>query len=122
VDVSILATGEAMGQVESNRAMIELLAGCRLRAVSNTLPPIPGVAHASAGGCDIFVDDLQDQDAQRQRDAKQETDLVRRIQTMEARLANESYAAKAPPELVRQTRDQLAEAKRELAKLKNAEL
>jgi valyl-tRNA synthetase len=108
-----------MGQVESNRGMIELLGVCRLQIVGS---PIPGVAHASAGGCDIFALDLQDRDALRERDAKQKADLARRIQTMEARLANESYAAKAPQELVRQTRDQLAEAKRELAKIQNTDL
>jgi valyl-tRNA synthetase len=106
-------------RVESNRGMIELLGVCRLQIVGS---PIPGVAHASAGGCDIFALDLQDRDALRERDAKQKADLARRIQTMEARLANESYAAKAPQELVRQTRDQLAEAKRELAKIQNTDL
>ena len=68
LDVSILAPGEAMGQVTSNRGTIELLAGCRLLTVSDMLPPIPGVARTSAGGCDIFIDDLRDHGAERQRD------------------------------------------------------
>jgi hypothetical protein len=36
---------------------------------------------------------------------------------MRGRLGNESYTAKAPPHLVQQTRDQLAEAEAELGKL-----
>jgi hypothetical protein len=36
---------------------------------------------------------------------------------MKARLSNEGYIAKAPPNLVKQTQDQLAAAEAELAKL-----
>jgi valyl-tRNA synthetase len=39
---------------------------------------------------------------------------------MKGRLANESYIAKAPPHLVQQTRDQLAAAEEEYAKLGGA--
>ena len=35
--------------------------------VSDMLPPIPGVARTSAAGCDIFIDDLRDHGAERQR-------------------------------------------------------
>jgi len=120
VDASILAPGEALGQVESNRATIELLAGCRLLTVSDMLPPIPGVARTSAGGCDIFIDDLRDKGAERQRAAKREEEILRLVQTLEARLAKESYTLKAPEALVKQTRDQLAAAKEELKKLRDA--
>ena len=119
LDASILAPGDAMGQVNSNRGTIELLAGCRILIVSDMLPPIPGVARTFAGGCDIFIDDLRDAGAERQRAAKREEELLRQIQTLEARLAKESYTQKAPEALVKQTRDQLAEAKKELAKLRN---
>ena len=39
------------------------------------------------------------------------------LAALKGRLANESYVAKAPPNLVQQTRDQLAEAEAELVKL-----
>ena len=119
LDASILAPGDALGQVNPNRATIELLAGCRILIVSDMLPPIPGVARTSAGGCDIFIDDLRDAGAERLRAARREEDLLRQIQTLEARLAKESYTLKAPEALVKQTRDQLAAAKTELAKLRN---
>jgi valyl-tRNA synthetase len=118
LDVSILAPGEATGQVNSNRAIIELLAGCRILMVSDMLPPIPGVARTSAAGCDIFIDDLRDRGAERLRAAKREEDLLRQIQTLEARLAKASYVEKAPEALVKQTQFQLAEAKEELRKLR----
>ena len=57
------------------------------------------------------------QDAEKQRIARQREELTRQVQAMRGRLANESYTAKAPPHLVQQTRDQLAAAETELAKL-----
>ena len=44
-------------------------------------------------------------------------ELTRQIQTLNGRLASEAYISKAPPNLVKQTRDQLAEAEAELAKI-----
>ena len=79
----------------------------------------PGRCTTSAAGCDIFIDDLRDHGAERQRAAKREEELLRQIQTFEGRLAKESYTLKAPEALVKQTRDQLAEAKNELGKLRN---
>lgn len=119
LDVSILALGNALHQVESNQGIIESMANCRIVMVSDAMPPVPGVAHASAAGCDVFIDDLQDQTTLVQQNTRREAELARLIQTLEGRLANESYAAKAPAALVLQTREQLVEANRELAKLRN---
>ena len=55
-----------------------------------------GRARTFAGGCDIFIDDLRDKGAERQRAAKREEELLRQIQMLEARLAKESYTLKAP--------------------------
>jgi valyl-tRNA synthetase len=119
LDVSINAPGEAFGHVKPNQPIIELLAGCRILIVSDMLPPIPGVARSAAAGCDIYVDDLRDAGAERQRAAKREEELLKLVQTLEARLAKESYISKAPEVLVKQTRDQLAQAKEELKKLRD---
>jgi valyl-tRNA synthetase len=120
LDASIRTPADLLQQVQANQATIELLAICRVLIVSDTLPPIAGAAHGSAAGCDIYIDDLKDADTQKERDQKLQADLARQIQTMKARLGNESYAAKAPPALVQQTRDQLAAAEKELDKLRNS--
>ncbi len=117
VDASIVAAGELAGQIESNRQMIELLAVCRLKITSTVSAPPAGSARASAAGCDIFVEGLEDQDAEKQRSSKRKEELSRQIQTLNGRLASEAYISKAPPKLVQQTRDQLAEAEAELAKI-----
>jgi valyl-tRNA synthetase len=117
VDASIVAMGELAGQIESNRQMIELLAVCRVKIITTASSPASGSVRASAAGCDIFVEGLQDQDAENQRSSKRKEELAKQIQTLNGRLASEAYISKAPPKLVQQTRDQLAEAEAELAKI-----
>jgi valyl-tRNA synthetase len=73
-----------------------------------------------AAGCEIFVEGLIDKNAEKQRIEKEIVDKKRLIDAMKARVSNEAYTAKAPPHLVQQTRDQLAAAEAELAKLEEA--
>jgi valyl-tRNA synthetase len=117
VTVSILAPGDSARQIQSNREMIEMLAVCTIKDVSGDLPPVPNAARASAAGCEIFVEGVVDEGAEKQRQAKRREELTRQITAMRGRLGNEAYTAKAPPHLVKQTQDQLAEAEAELAKL-----
>jgi valyl-tRNA synthetase len=117
VNVSILAPGDSLRNVEANRAIVELLATCRLKEASPSLPPMVGAVRVTAAGCDVFVEGLQDQNAELQRTGKRKEELNRQIQTLKGRLANEAYISKAPPHLVQQTKDQLAEAMREFDKL-----
>jgi valyl-tRNA synthetase len=58
-----------------------------------------------------------DPSVEQHRVAKRRDELQHQIATLQARLANESYTAKAPAHLVKQTRDQLAQAQAEVAKL-----
>ena len=74
-------------------------------------------AKTQAAGCEIFVEGMADEAAEQQRIAKRCDELKKSIAALKGRLSNESYTAKAPPHLVQQTKDQLAEAEAELAKL-----
>jgi len=69
------------------------------------------------GAIAMRISGLADPGAEQNRVAKRRDELQHQIATLQARLANESYTAKAPPHLVKQTRDQLADAQAELAKL-----
>ncbi len=117
VMASILAAADVIDLIEPNKATIELLAMCTIRAISPALTAPPNASRTSAAGCDIFVEGLVDVDAEKQRIAKRREDLSKQIAAMKNRLSNESYAAKAPAHLVAQTRQQLADAEAELAKL-----
>jgi valyl-tRNA synthetase len=119
VDAHILVGDTALEfLLEDNRNLIELLATCKIKESGPTTSISSQTgAFTSAAGCDIFVEGLQDQDAEKQRIAKRKDELSRQIQTLNGRLASQAYISKAPPNLVQQTRDQLAEAEKELEKI-----
>jgi valyl-tRNA synthetase len=117
VEASIAGPQEMLPMIEANRGTIELLGSCRLKSIASTIAPPAGAVRTAAAGCDIFVEGLVNEEAEKQRLAKRREELNRETHTLRARLANESYVAKAPAEKVAETRDQLAKAEAELAKL-----
>jgi valyl-tRNA synthetase len=93
--------------------LIELLALAKLQ---------PGSAGANAArlmcaGAELAVEGVVDPNAEANRLAKRREELTRTITTLQARLASPAYTDKAPAKLVEQTRQQLADAQAELAKL-----
>jgi valyl-tRNA synthetase len=117
VTVSISAPGDAARTIESNREMIELLAICTLGQVAPSVAAPEKAVRTTAAGCEIFVSGLVDEVADQDRKTKRREELVKSIGAMKGRLSNPSYTAKAPPHLVKQTQDQLAELQAELRKL-----
>jgi valyl-tRNA synthetase len=103
-------------EIEGSREMIELLAKCTIR-VETRVAVGEGIAHASAGDCMVVVENLVNEDVERERTSKRKEELAKQKQTLGARLANEAYISKAPAKLVQQTKDQLAEVEAELGKL-----
>jgi valyl-tRNA synthetase len=102
----------------SSRELIESLGTCTVKAIATGLAaPADSIRAIVNGNCDLYVEGLSDPAAQAQLDEKKKADLTRQIAAMEGRLANESYVAKAPPKLVEETKQKLADAKAELAKL-----
>jgi len=117
VTVSILAPGDSARSITGNREMIELLATCTLKDARPDLPPLDKAARASAAGCEIFIEGLVDESAEKQRSAKRREDLTKEEAALVGRTSNQAYMAKAPPHLVKQTMDRLAEVRAELEKL-----
>ncbi len=117
VAVSIASTPETTALLEANRGMIELLGVCAVKSVGATPVAPAQAARASAAGCEIHIEGLIDAEAEKQRLAKRRDELTKQINALRGRLSNESYISKAPANLVQQTRNQLADAETELAKL-----
>jgi valyl-tRNA synthetase len=117
VTVSIMTSGDAARQVLGHKPEIELLATCRLADVGAGVSAPANSTAAAAAGCEIYLEGLVDKAAEEQRGAKRRDELAKQIAAMKGRLSNQGYIAKAPPHLVKQTQDQLAEAEAELAKL-----
>lgn len=120
VNVSIRASAEPARQIETNRELIELLATCQLTHVAADIPTAKDAATITAAGCEIFVEGLVNADAERQRLTKSIDDCNKKINAINGRLSNDAYIAKAPPALVQQSRDQLADLAAELTKLHEA--
>ena len=118
VEVSILACGDEPARLLlENREMLELLAICTLKSVATDLAGPADSVRITAAGNDIFIAGLINADAEEERSGKRLEGLTKNIAALRGRLNNPGYMAKAPPALVQQTNDQLAEAEAELAKL-----
>ncbi len=117
VTISILADARTAKPIQENQEMLELLATCTLKQAGPDAKPPSDSTRALAAGAEIFVEGLVDKAADAQRNARRCEELKKQIAALQGRLANPSYAQKAPAHLVQQTRDQLAEAEAELAKL-----
>jgi valyl-tRNA synthetase len=117
VTVTIVAPAEPARQINANREIIELLAVCTVKVAGPDAKAPEKAARATAAGAEIHVEGLVDEAAEQQRSVKRREELSRQIAAMKGRLSNEAYTKKAPPHLVKQTQDQLADAEAELAKL-----
>ncbi|MDB5323621.1 MAG: valS [Phycisphaerales bacterium] len=116
VDVSILAPAEPARQLTENRELIESLATVTLKEVRADLTPPPGAARALAAGVEIFIN-LGQPAGDTGLAEKRCGELKKLTETLRGRLSNEAYTKKAPPHLVQQTKDQLADAEAEMTKL-----
>ena len=110
-------SNDAAVQVRNHKVEIELLATCRLKDVGPDVTAPANSAKAQAAGCEVYIEDLVDTAAEQQRMTKRREEVTRQIAQLEARMSSPGYIAKAPPNLVQQTKDQLAALKAELEKL-----
>jgi valyl-tRNA synthetase len=117
ISVVLVGPDEALQPALANRQIIQTLATCTIREAGPAARPQSGASRALAGAVEIHVEGLVDAAAEEQRVAKRREELNRQITALRGRLANENYTKKAPPHLVQQTKDQLAEAEAELARL-----
>jgi valyl-tRNA synthetase len=101
-----------------NRELIENLATCTIKQVAMALPQPPNAVRATVNNCDVYVEDLINPAAESARTAKRKEELLKEQSTLQARLSNEGYIARAPAKLVQQTKDRLAEIETELKKLR----
>ncbi len=119
VTVTIVAPACGAEQIEKHREIVESLATCRIAAIAiDTLASPPAnAAKITAGPCEVYIEGLVDEAAEKQRIARRREELTKSIAAMKGRLSNAGYIAKAPANLVKQTQDQLAAAEAELSSL-----
>jgi valyl-tRNA synthetase len=118
VKVAIRGPAEAADLLEPMKAAIESMATVAITALGPGAVGATGAATATAMGCDLFVDlaDLIDVGAEIARLAKENEKTAGFIAAKQAKLADEKFAAKAPPAVVQKEREQLADLEAKLAK------
>ncbi|MEZ0265040.1 MAG: hypothetical protein ACAI43_09955, partial [Phycisphaerae bacterium] len=120
VTVSVTAPAEPTRQLTENREVIEFLTASTLAAIGPDVTAPAGAIRTTAAGLDVFVETGQpaaSAGADAAVNEKRRAELTKQRDTLRGRLTNESYIAKAPPALVQQTRDQLAQVEAELSRL-----
>ena len=117
VKLLMRATPEVAGEMQSVAAQFDNLAKAVLEAAGAAVERPTGAASFSLGDADGFIplEGLIDRDAELQRQLKEAEKLRKHIAGHEGKLNNESFTAKAPPEVVDQVRETLAGLKKQLA-------
>ena len=118
MNVAICSPRDTADLLQPMRAAIESMAVVEVTSLGPDAAAAPGAATASAMGCDLFVDlaDLIDVGAEITRLTKENEKTAGFIAAKQAKLADEKFAAKAPPAVVAKEREQLAELEAKLAK------
>jgi valyl-tRNA synthetase len=117
VEQYISPAPDLIGLFERNLRLINNMTGGTTTVMSPLAIQSIAGPRSTFRGCELVMSITIDEAADQKRTGKQRDDLTKQIVTLRSRLGNESYIAKAPPALVKQTQDQLAAAEAELAKL-----
>ena len=118
VPAAIRTGGDVAELLEPMRAAIESMAGVTLTALGPAATGAAGATTGTAAGCDVLVDlaELVDVDAEIARLEKDNAKTEGFIAAKRAKLANETFTARAPEAVVAAERAQLAELEERLAK------
>ncbi len=98
--------------------LMETLCNLTVRDLGPKVEKPAGAAVAAVGQIEIYLHNLIQADAEKDRLGKKLDELQRSIATLEGRLSNASYVDRAPPHLVKQSQDQLVAAKAEAENLR----
>jgi len=115
VTVRVKAAGEQARTLTEAAGLVRTLAGAELTAIAADMQPASAAATIIVGSVELYIEGLIDPHAERERLSKRMEELSRSIAALQGRLNNPGYSQKAPAHLVQQTRDQLADSRRELA-------
>ncbi len=114
---SAQAPAELAQQLLTHRGLIETLANVDTGEVGPNIATPPDAAATTVGQARLYLHNLIDADAERDRLTKRLEEVSKSMRTLQGRLGNASYLEKAPAKLVQQTREQLAAAESEAGSL-----
>ncbi len=118
VDCAIRTTGPASESLREDMPLIATLANVRITAIGPATMRSEDAAAVTVGELELYLAGLIDKDAEKTRRSKHIAELEKSIAGLKARLSNKAYTDKAPAKLVQETREQLANAEKELESVK----
>jgi len=118
VKVALRAPRDLADLLAPMQPSIASMAAAEITAAGPDAVGAPGAATATAAGCDLFVDlaGLIDVGAEIARLTKENEKTAGFIQAKQAKLADGTFAAKAPPQVVQKEREALVDLEAKLAK------
>ncbi len=109
VGITIKASAERADSLKRQAHIIQKLAGVgNLRIDPNAVRPA-NAATIVAGDLEIFVADVIDDEAERQRLVRELAEVDKQTADRETKLANKKFVSRAPAEVVQRERDRLSE-------------
>ena len=114
VDVSIQASASQDTLLRDCQSLIETLAVCNVTAIGPQVQAGENSATTVVGEIEIYIDDLVDQEAEKDILTKRKDDLSKSLKALEGRLNNPGYVDKAPAHLVEQSRQKLEDTRKEI--------
>ncbi len=115
---SIKASGDNASRLTTSGGLLKTFAAISELSVAADIAKPQNAASAVLGDMEVYLHDLVNADEEKERLTKLIADAEKQAKGLEGRLANPSYAEKAPAHLVQQTRDQLTAKQAELESLK----
>ncbi|MEA4883865.1 MAG: valine--tRNA ligase [Clostridia bacterium] len=121
VEAVFHADGDAAGSLAANLEMVSHLAGIESASIRPTTEPKPEKAAAAVAlGIEVYLPlaGMIDISKETERLTREVEALEAEVERSRGRLANQSFVAKAPAEVVQKHRDKLAETELSLAKVR----
>jgi valyl-tRNA synthetase len=112
--VSAKLRQEHVEVLSGNVELILQIAGVKEFKAGITVVKPPNSAVAMADAAEVYVHNMIDPQAERQRLEKQKDEIEKAKRTIEAKLNNENFVTRAKPQVVTQARDKLAELAEQL--------
>lgn len=115
---SIKASGDSAARLETSSGLLRTFAVISELNIAADMQKPQNAASTVLGDIEVYLHDLVNADEEKERLSKLIIDAEKQVAGLQGRLANPSYADKAPAHLVQQTRDQLTAKQTELESLK----
>ena len=112
--VSAKLRREHVGILSRNAELICQMAGVKEFKAGITIEKPANAAVAIADATEVYVHDVIDPEAERQRLEKQKDEIEKAKKGVEAKLGNENFLTKAKPQVVAQAKNKLAELTEQL--------